>query len=404
MYDKLVDLFGSDKVGTELDNIVYALDASRVEGKSIGVVMAETVEDIKRVVKYANKNDLAVVARGGGTSVTGSVIPQNAMVIDLTRMNRIVEIKEDSAIVEPGITIRRLNEECEKNGVFFPVVPASEECCTVGGAISTNALGLRGIKYGKAENWVKKLEVVDGGGNIINVEGEEARAFCGAEGLLGIIVKAELKLAKMPEKRTLSFHIFARSDYARMMRMVKTYKKNKNVSAIEFINAVARGLMGKEEKGMLIVEFESDEGEISDKKDIEEILKFREDAYPAVAKEGYVWMEDPYVDEEHMYHLLVWLRDRKIPAFGHIGAGVMHPCFRMGDEKLIDAMYEFVIGLGGDINGEHGIGITKRKFATTEYIRRIVELKKKYDVKGIMNRGKVGGVGGFIFGGVACER
>jgi len=89
-----------------------------------------------------------------------------------------------------------------------------------------------------------------------------------------------------------------------------------------------------------------------------------------------------------MAEFLAWLEQEDIPSFGHIGEGIIHPCFPIGSEK-IQAMFGKVAQLGGSVSGEHGIGLAKRKYAPQELAAEITHLKRKYDPENILNRGVI---------------
>ena len=158
--------------------------------------------------------------------------------------------------------------------------------------------------------------------------------------------------------------------------------------SIEFINKRASELAKLGDKNKLMIEFEDDSGEIKDPKEIEKRWQEREGMGPILTSAGYVVMEDPRIPKERMAEYLKWLEKRNIPAFGHVAFGIVHPRFQRGSE-LIKELFEKVQEMGGTVSGEHGIGLTKKKYLDQETREQIEKLKKKYDPKNILNRGKV---------------
>jgi glycolate oxidase len=138
----------------------------------------------------------------------------------------------------------------------------------------------------------------------------------------------------------------------------------------------------------LIVDYEGEAGSMKGK-DYEKIMKMRDGVYPFVAGEGYTRIEDPKVITDRFPKLMEWLEEKGIPTFGHIGTGIMHPCFNVDQERHIPEMMKLVKRLGGQVSGEHGIGILKRGFVEINDQKILRNLKKRTDPAGKFNAGKV---------------
>lgn len=379
----LKNLLGPGKVSEEYaDMVAYSSDASQIRGKADAVVWPETETDIIRIVKYCLEKNMNIVTRGGGTSLVGGTVPDNSVVIDLSRMNKI-EIEGSYATVEPGAILEDLNEKTGR--LAFPVIIGSRKACTIGGMIATNAAGMRSLKYGKMENWVEELEVIDGSGKKLKIGKEKVKDFCGKEGTTGIITKAKLKLIDKPKEVSLSLLGF--DNITNLVEKVKELRKNKNVSIIEYIDKTTSKLADLEHKYHLMVEYESSEGNIKGQ-DMGEVWHMRESLYPLVAEDGHIIIEDPEIDIEKIDKFLYWMQKNDVPAFGHISIGVVHAHFKK-DSPLIKEMFEVVESLGGSATGEHGIGILKKEFLEKEKKEEIKKLKQVYDEKNILNKGKV---------------
>jgi len=371
------------------DCLVYSFDASEFKGKALGVAWPENPEQVKKLLKICNKYRIPITPRGGGTSLTGGSAGFNSIVIDLSKMNKIISLNKEKkvVIVEPGVVLDNLNSLLKKFDLIFPVIPASHKTCEIGGMISTNAAGERAIKYGKTIDWIKSLEVYLPNGKKIKAKNNKIKDFAGKEGLNGIITKAELRLKEKTRTRSLNFLKFEKNE--EIIKKIKEIIKNKNISAIEFINPYCAELINLEAKNYLIIEYESKEGEIKSKKKIEKIWKIRESCGPVLTQKGWIIMEDPKIPLKKMNNFLNFLEKNKIPCFGHIGIGILHPRFQLNQKELVKKMFKKVKKLGGEISGEHGIGITKKEFLNKKMIENFKKMKKIYDPYNILNEGKV---------------
>ena len=355
----------------EASKVVYNSDASQIQGKTVLVVRPGNAKEVHQIILFVKRNHGNIVIRGGGTGLVGGSVPENSVVMDLSRMNKILDRGIDYVVVEPGVILEDLNKNLDDK--FFPVIPASYKSCTIGGMIATNAVGMRAVKYGNTGNWVRELEIIDGDARLRKADLNEV---IGKEGVTGVIIGAKLKIIDKPKKRKVEMFSF---DY--LQEVMFKLKEFEDVSAVEFINKEAAKLAGLESKYYLIVEKE-DEGEGG-----EEFWKLREDLYPKLASKGFHIIEDPKISMQVMESFLKWLDDNKIPSFGHIMVGIIHPCFE-NEDKLED-MYELVNELHGEVSGEHGIGIKKKNYVNKEFKVNIKKLKTKYDRDFVFNRGKL---------------
>ena len=164
--------------------------------------------EVADILSYANANLIPVTGWGSGSSLEGNPIPvQKGIVLDFTRMNRIVEIREEDfqADVEPGVVYQDLNEKLRHTGLFFPPDPGAR--ATLGGMIANNASGTRTVYYGSTKDYVLRLSVVLANGEIIDLGTRASktssgydliRLFVGSEGTLGIVVGATVRLVGLP--------------------------------------------------------------------------------------------------------------------------------------------------------------------------------------------------------------
>ncbi|MBO5789907.1 MAG: FAD-binding oxidoreductase, partial [Clostridia bacterium] len=138
------------------------------------VVKVTSTEEVSAIAKYAYANDICITARGSGTGLVGACVPvKGGIVLDFTMMNRILELDEENLTitVEPGVLLMELSAFVEEHDLFYPPDPG-EKTATIGGNISTNAGGMRAVKYGVTRDYVRALEVVLADGRVVNFGGK----------------------------------------------------------------------------------------------------------------------------------------------------------------------------------------------------------------------------------------
>ena len=144
-------------------------------------------------------------------------------------------------------------------------------------------------------------------------------------------------------------------------------------------------MVGMAAKEHLLVKYSNDKGRL-DADEASKVWKMRENMYSIMFNAGFTKIEDPYFEND-IEKFLDWINKQNVPAYGHIGYGIIHPHFRR--EEDIERMNNAVRELNGQLAGEHGVGLLKRKYAPLGITTRIKELKAMYDPSNIMNRGKV---------------
>jgi glycolate oxidase len=364
---------------------IYESDASRLKGNAKEVVHPRNVAEVRGAVANSGR----VVVRGAGTGLAGGAVPQNGMdvVLDMSKMDGIhgFDKERNTVEVEAGVILDELQGYLARFGLEFPVNPSSHAVATIGGMIATDAVGSRAIKYGKTSNWVKWVEIVDGYGEVHKKGITELSDYSGMEGITGVIVRACLKLAPRKDRSATLVKVESSED---VVSVVRELKRNSSVSMIEFFD---RGISKELELGEgyhLIVEYEDGAGALAGK-EYEDLIKLRDRVYPFVAGEGYTRIEDPKIMIDRFVKLMTWLEARKIPVFGHVGVGILHPCFNHDQEKLVPEMMALVKRLGGQVSGEHGIGVLKKGFVEINDQKILRNVKKRTDPLNKFNVGKV---------------
>ncbi len=370
---------------SDASKVVYSTDSSCIEGKLVAVAWPESLEQLQKLIRLATREKTSLVPRGGGTSLVGGAVPQDSIVVDMSRMNKIkrLMIGEKTVFAEAGAYLGNLNHALSKYNLEFPVKPGSHNACTIGGMISTNAAGLISKKFGKVDEWISEVTIMDGTGKLFTFEGSDARKFCGTEGTCGFIVEAKLKLSDVSDNFSTDLLEFENLD--ELSRRLHELRNDDHVTALEYINPLASKLVGMSEKEHLLVKYSDGKGKL-EVDEAARVWKMRENLYSVIVNAGFTKIEDPYF-ENGIEKFLDWVNKQNVPCYGHIGYGIVHPHFRR--EEDIERMNNAVKELNGQLAGEHGVGLLKKRYAPLSITTKIKELKSQYDPSNIMNRGKV---------------
>ena len=361
----------------------YVSDASRMKGKVLDVLHPRSVEEVCKMVRGNDK----ICIRGAGTGLAGGCVPQGEVVLDLSKMKKISGFDKGrkTVEVEAGVVLDDLQDYLKSSGLEFPVKPSSHAVATIGGMVATNAVGNRGVKYGKTSNWVKWVEVVDSAGKIERKGITEMSDYVGMEGITGVVSRVCLKLDNIRERSASLLRVESLDE---VVDLVVKFKQRRDVSGLEFLDRIVSKGIGLGENYHLLVEFEGDEGSLKGE-GYSKVMAKRDLVYPFVAGEGYSRIEDPKIMINKFPQLMGWLEKHGIPTFGHIGTGILHPCFNVEQERLVPEMMDLVKRLGGQVSGEHGIGLLKRGFVEVNDQKILRNVKKRCDSLGKFNSGKV---------------
>ncbi|HEX9881935.1 MAG TPA: FAD-binding protein, partial [Hyphomicrobium sp.] len=209
---ELEQLLGADAVISEEEGRrAFEADAlTAYRSVPLAVVLPRTTEEVAKVLKYCNEQRIKVVPRGAGTSLCGGALPaEDAVVIAITRMNRVLEtdLVNRTISVETGITNLAITEAVSAEGFFYAPDPSSQLACTLGGNLAMNSGGAHCLKYGVTTNNVLGLrivlmdgEIVEIGGPYLDSEGYDFLALIvGSEGQFGIVTEATLRIVPKAE-------------------------------------------------------------------------------------------------------------------------------------------------------------------------------------------------------------
>ncbi len=432
------------------DLLCYAYDATFEERLPDLVVSPATTEEVAGVMQVAFREGIVVVPRGMGSGLAGGSIPtRGGMALNLTRMNRILEIDEVNmvAVVQAGVVTADLQEEVARRGLYYPPDPSSQRQSTIGGNIACNAGGAHCLKYGVTGDYVMGLEVVladgrvlrSGGKTIKNVVGYSlCDLFVGSEGTLGVITEATLRLIPPPRAKRTAMAVFPRLSDASVAvthilgsGIIPVALEIMDDTTIATVEAYKKMGLPLDVEAILILETDGEEGQAQ--REIEAIAEIcrqngaREVRVAADEAEGLALMsarkavspslarrrpnklgEDITVPRSAIPEAVARIKavsrryNLPIPIFGHIGDGNLHPniLFDRRDpeefarvEQAAAEIFEVAISLGGALSGEHGVGLLKRRFLEQNLGPVAVEvmraIKQALDPRGILNPGKV---------------
>jgi D-lactate dehydrogenase (cytochrome) len=451
--DTLADLLGSglgDRLVTSPSALAHYAQSEGHHRQSppLAAARPRDVSEVQRIVRAAAESGLPVVAVGAGTSLEGSAAAGvGSLCLDFSEMNRIGHVSAEDllCVVEPGVTREQLNRELRHLGLFFPVDPGAD--ATLGGMISTRASGTMTVRYGGMRENVLGLKVVTADGTLIST-GTRARKsacgydlthlFTGAEGTLGLIVEASLRLHGLPEQilaATLPFGSIAGA----VDTVIATLQSGIAVARMELLDEAAVDACNRlsglnlpvtptlflefhgtpaavEEQRSMVVElgvgFGAGDAAVAAETEARNALwKARHQALyaaRALVPGAVSWVSDVCVPIGALAEAIARAKSAideaglVAPILGHVGDGNFHVFFilRPEDEEgweraraVNEAMIAHALSVGGTCTGEHGIGIGKRQAMVREHGEESVALmrriKQALDPMGLLNPGKI---------------
>ncbi|WP_295080323.1 FAD-binding oxidoreductase [Tabrizicola sp.] len=245
--DDLAAVVGTAHVLTGSDMTRYARDwMGRYEGQPVAVVRPGSTAEVSAVAKIAAQHGVPVVPVSGNTGLVGGTMTRGGLLLTLERMSRIRQLKPDAKLViaEAGVILSRLHEAAEKDGLYFPLWFGARGSAMLGGVLSTNAGGSNVLRYGSTRGLCLGLEVVLADGRVLNLMSELHKdnsgydlknLFIGAEGTLGIITAAVMKLVPAPKAHaTATVAVRSLTDALTLLNRMQEATGNR-VEAFEFM-------------------------------------------------------------------------------------------------------------------------------------------------------------------------
>lgn len=454
--EELKTLVEPGKVLTDADSLeTYGKDWTKQFAPApSAIVFPKSTEQVQAIVRWANQHKIALVPSGGRTGLSAAAVAANGeVVVSFDYMNRIVEFNEyDRTVVcQPGVVTKQLQLFAEEKGLYYPVDFASSGSSQIGGNIGTNAGGIKVIRYGMTRNWVAGLKVVTGTGELLelnrdlikNATGYDLRQlFIGAEGTLGFVVEATMRLERAP--KNLTAMVLGTPDFDSIMPVLHAFQGKLDLTAFEFFSdRCLEKILGRGDVPApfesrtpfyALLEFEAMNEDVAN----EALATFEHCVEQGWVLDGVMsqsqqqlenlWKLREYISET-ISHWTPYKNDisvtvGQVPAFlkdiddivsanypdfdvlwyGHIGDGNLHLNI-LKPETLAKEdffakcavvnkwVFEIVEKYNGSISAEHGVGMTKRDYL--QYSRSAAEIaymkaiKAVFDPNGIMNPGKI---------------
>lgn len=426
----------------------------RLKGEAAALVFPQSTEEVSKILKYAHKHGIPVTPRGAGTNLVGSTVPvDGGIILDFSHMDKILELDENTMTitVQPGLLLQDLQKYVEERGLFYPPDPG-EKASSVGGNISTNAGGMRAVKYGVTRDYVRGLEVVTADGSVLTAGGKNVKdasglslknLYIGSEGTLAVITKCILKLIPKPET-SLSVLVPYPDLKTGIRSVLSVLRANANPTAVEFMERkvvkLGEDFLGvkypyPEAGSYILLTFDGHTTEV--RENAERIRKLTLDggalAYlpltdtvqnpsNVIPSAADIWKvrgalvkaveafseQEPVdivvpIDKTAEFISFINKLDEEsgmqMVSFGHAGDGNVHLCVVRGDRDLktwhkelkanMDKAYHKAYELGGITSGEHGIGISKRRYflreTSGENLEVMNRIKDALDPKHILN-------------------
>lgn len=365
------------------DLLAYSYDASGREGKARIVLFPRSEEHVRKILTYANRTNIPVVPRGLGTNALGQVVPENAIVLDMARFDRThtVNLKEGWVHVDVGVVAHDLQRILKNHGYTLPATPKSLATTTIGALIATNQMCRKSYKRGRMQDHILSLEVIDGTGKHFP---DANKDFIGLEGCGAIILRAKIRI--LPQEENTSTSIRRYDDTTALLAALEEFKQDLTILSLEYLNPVMAKGLGMPAEHTLLIEYNSEKGDLVNKEQQETLWNKRMSAWDVAAQAGYPYIEDCQATPEQLYDILAWCDEINIPVAGHIGQGVLHPFF---DRQEPDDYYDLLKNIGAQAAGQFGYGLAKKRFVPDTLKSKLIKLKDEYDYNDIINRGKL---------------
>lgn len=462
--EKLAALVGPSFLVVDPEDLQPCLTdwRGRYTGRALGLVKPGSVAEVQGVVQACIDAGVPMVPQGGNTGLCGGATPDEsgkALMIHLGRLNRIHDLDpvNHTLIAEAGCTLAQVQAAAEAAGLLFPLSLASEGSCQIGGNLSTNAGGVQVLRYGTTRDLVLGIQAVLPNGELWdglralrkNNTGYDLRhLLMGAEGTLGIITAAVLKLFPLPRVQvTCWLGVDSPADAIALLHEVQQHFDSR-LTAFELVCPVSLGLVQRHIPGAtrvpdapwhVLCEFNgngADEGYLQEA--VQGFLQKRLEAggglrevvvAQSLSQRQGLWLLRENISEAQKQEGISIKHDIALPisripdflrqvasrleqvfpgvravTFGHLGDGNLHfnlsmpdavrnPSFIARQSEVNQLVHDLVHELGGSISAEHGLGQLKReeilRYKSRAEMAAMGAIKKALDPQGLMNPGKV---------------
>ena len=438
----------------------------RWTGRAIAVAQPDTAVDVATVMRWCHKHRVPVVPQGGNTGLSGGSVPDEtgaALVLSLMRLScvRAVDPLNNTMTVEAGCTLLQVQEIARASGRLFPLSLAAEGSCTIGGNLASNAGGVQVLRYGNARELCLGLEVVTPEGDIWdglrglrkdNTGYALRDLFIGAEGTLGIITAAVLKLYPLPSAQVAAFISVASPEMALRLLALAQQQLGAALTAFELLTEHCLDLVLRHMPGTRrpvaqmspwyvllelsdsrdeahatqaiesLLETAMEQGLVSDAAlstslaQFESLWALRENISESQAAEGKTIKHDISLPISRIPAFIAATDTAisqafpgvRLVVFGHLGDGNLHynlsPAansrgtgqtadFLALEAPLNRLVHDAVVSHGGSISAEHGLGVLRRdesaRYKSPVELKLMHAIKQALDPRGLMNPGKV---------------
>jgi glycolate dehydrogenase FAD-linked subunit len=444
----LARVVGGEHVLEPSHDSPYNSDASHrrgLVGRAEAVVLPRSAEEVAAVLRWCYENDVPLVARGGGTGLTGGAVPtEGGVVCSLERLGAVRTLEPGLWRIEAeaGVSTRHVQRLARENGLMFAPDPGAAEQSQIGGNVATNAGGPHALKYGVTGTWVAGLEVAVAPGELLqlgswlrkDVAGYDLKSLLvGSEGTLGVITSVRLGLLPAPET-AIALMVFLRTRAEGCQAMLDVLAAGVQPSALDFIDGATLGMVAGSYPGSvpdgsgfaLLAEVDGSRDEARAQRAAlvdavqEAALAIEEPAQPAAlwrwrdgfngvvrgvrgakVSEDVVFPIERVAEGLERFEEIAARQGLSSCAWGHGGEGNVHATVLVdpASERELDAaeatvedLFALTASLGGSITGEHGVGWLKRGRLQSQWDSRALELheqiKRAFDPKGLLNPGK----------------
>lgn len=452
--DSLKKIVKNDNLLTGMEErYCYAQDSTNTRSRGElpdAVVFVETIEDVQKVLRFANTCKIPVVSRGAGTNMVGAcTCSKGGIVLNFSKMNKILDFSPENMTmrVQPGVVLGDIKTLADSEGLFYPPDPSNFKVSTIGGSIAQSSGGAMSFKYGTTKDYILSLTVVLADGTLMKLGAGTIKdavgyhlnqMIIGSEGTLAVVVEAELKLIPKPETSRVIMSYFDSIDEAvsgvnsiikaKVFPATIDFMDNNSITTVEKFYPCG---LAVDKEAMLLVEIDGFEASMNVQQELvetalknagasfiktavneeekEAIWTARRASFAAAAKLAPDVVSDDIIVPRSSLSKMVKGCKNICDKYGlvscivgHVGDGNIHPQIALNLEddiqfknyqKAKSEMYELALSLGGTISAEHGVGAEKISYLAntidSEALNVMKSIKNLFDPNNILNPGKI---------------
>jgi glycolate oxidase len=413
------------------------------------VVLPSTVEEVSQILKFAYHNNVKIVPRGAGTSLSGGALPlEDGILLGMAKFNRVIDIDFENrcVVAQPGVTNLGITNAVEHKGFYYAPDPSSQIACTIGGNVAENSGGVHCLKYGLTANNVLGIEMVLITGEVVRLGGKHLESegydllglMTGSEGLLGVVTEVTVRILQKPETARAALVGFPSNEAAGQCvadiiaaGIIPGGMEMMDRPAIHAVEQFVHADYPLDVEALLIVELDGPQVEVDHliervtaiaRKNKSKTLRVstteaerllfwagRKAAFPAVGRisPDYMCM-DGTIPRKKLPEVLAGMAKLskkyglRVANVFHAGDGNLHPLILFDANKAGELeraenfgadILRLCVKVGGVLTGEHGVGVEKRDLMPEMFseidLDQQLRLKCAFDDRGLLNPGKV---------------